>query len=117
MRLSKIYRDNIRLIAAIGKTFGVRVIFIPQVLDYSRMTGDSIWGGEPFIKAKDMKKLMGLMNQDMAEAAGESQAYFLAAPLSETWTDGDFFDMGHFNPAGALKFAQSISQSVAKICQ
>jgi hypothetical protein len=117
MRLSKIYRDNIRLIAEIGKTFGVQVIFIPQVLDYRKMTGDTTWGGEPFIKAKDMKKLMGLMNQDMAEAAGESQAYFLGTPLSEDWADSDFFDAGHFRAAGAVKFAQSISESVRKICQ
>jgi hypothetical protein len=117
LRLSKIYRDNIRLIAAIGRTFGVRVIFIPQILDYARMTGDTTWGGEPFIKAKDIKKLMGLMNQDMAEAAGESQAYFLGTPLSETWTNGDFLDTGHFNWAGARKFSLSIYESVRKICQ
>jgi len=117
LRLSKIYRDNIRLIAAIGETFGVRVIFIPQILDYARMTGSTTWGGEPFIKAKDMKNLMGLMNQDMAEAAGESHAYFLGAPLSENWTDSDFLDMGHFSAAGARKFSLSISESVQKICQ
>jgi lysophospholipase L1-like esterase len=117
MRLSKIYRDNIRLIAVIGKTFGVRVIFVPQQLAYTKMTDDSTWRGEPFIRAKDMKKLMGLMNQDMARAAGESQAYFLGTPLSENWADGDFLDRGHFSSAGALKFAQSISESVRKICQ
>ena len=117
LRLSKLYRDNIRLIAAIGKTFGVRVIFIPQILDYARMTGDTTWRGEPFIKAKDMKKLMGLMNQDMAEAAGESQAYFLGTPLSEHWTDADFLDTGHFSRAGALKFARSIGESLRRICQ
>jgi hypothetical protein len=117
LRLSKIYRDNIRLIAAIGETFGVRVIFIPQILDYARMTGNTTWGGEPFIKAKDMKNLMGLMNQDMAEAAGESHAYFLGAPLSENWTDNDFLDMGHFSAAGAKKFSISIAESIHKICQ
>ncbi len=117
LRLSKIYRDNIRLIAAIGNTFGVRVIFIPQLLAYSKMTEDTTWRGEPFIKAKDMKKLMGLMNQDMAHAAGESQAYFLGTPLSENWTDSDFLDTGHFGQAGALKFAQSISESLRRICQ
>lgn len=116
-RLSKIYRDNIRLITAIAESFGVRVIFIPQILDYARMTGDTTWGGEPFIKAKDMKNLMGLMNQDMEEAAGESHAYFLGTPLSENWTNGDFLDMGHFSAAGAGKFALSISESVRKICQ
>ena len=116
-RLSQIYRDNIKLIAAIGKTFGVRVIFIPQILDYDRMTGDTTWRGEPFIKGKDMKKLMGLMNQDLAEAAGESQAYFLGTPLSENWSDADFLDTGHFSRAGALKFARSIGESLRRICQ
>jgi len=117
LKLSKIYRENIKLIATIGRAFGVRVVFIPQILNYAVMVGDSTQRGEPFIKAKDMRKLMGLMNQDLASAAGDSQAYFLGAPLSENWQSDDFHDQGHFNPKGALKFARSIAEDVRKICQ
>jgi hypothetical protein len=117
LRLSNIYRQNIKLIAAIGNTFGVRVVFIPQILNYAAMAGDSTSKGEPFVRAKDMRKLMGLMNQDLASAASESQAYFLDAPLSENWQPDDFHDQGHFNPKGSLTFARSIVEEVRRICQ
>ncbi len=71
MRLSGIYRDNIRLIGAIGRVFGVRVIFVPQILNYSKLAKDPSAVGWPFVRAKDMGKLMRLMNQNLAEAAGE----------------------------------------------
>jgi lysophospholipase L1-like esterase len=115
-RLAMLYRDNIRLIAAFGKSFGVRVIFIPQVLDYDRLTKDTRPTAVPYIIPKDMKKLMGLMNDDLASAAAQSQAYFLPAPLAETWGDEDFVDEGHFNPTGALKFARSIAGDIRRIC-
>jgi len=116
-RLSTLYRDNIQLIAAIGKSFGVRVIFIPQILDYDRLTKDTRPTEVPYIIPKDMKKLMGLMNDDMTMAAGQSQAYFLGAPLAETWGNADFADEGHFNPTGALKFARSIAEDIRRICE
>jgi hypothetical protein len=117
LKLSKIYRQNIKLIAAIGRTFGVRVVFIPQILNYASMVDDSTSKGEPFIRAKDMRKLMGLMNQDLASASGESQAYFLGAPLSENWQPDDFHDQGHFNPKGSLTFARSIAEDLRRICR
>jgi hypothetical protein len=117
LRLSKIYRENIKLIAVIGKTFNVRVVFIPQILNYSIMQGDSTSNGEPFIRAKDMRKLMALMNQDLASAAAESQAYFLGVPLSENWQPDDFHDPGHFSPKGAVQFASSIVEDLRRICQ
>jgi len=117
LRLSELYRDNIRLIAAIGKTFGVRVIFIPQVVNYARFTGDDRPSSVPYIWPKDMKNLLGLMNQDLASAAGQSQAYFLGTPLAEKWEDGDFLDHGHFSRRGSMKFAMSIADDLRRICQ
>jgi len=115
--LSRIYRDNIRLIAAIAHTFGVRAIFIPQILNYARYTDDKMPGGVPYIWPRDMKKLMGYMNEDLASAAGQSQAYFLGAPLAENWEDSDFLDQGHFSPRGSRKFARSIADDIRRICQ
>ena len=116
LRLSRIYQDNIKLIAAVGRQFGVRVIFIPQVMNYTRLTAERI-GDMPFIKEKDTKKLMALINEDLARAAGESGADFIAAPLSVAWAGGDFVDDGHFNAVGAEKFAQSIVEHVRRLCQ
>jgi len=117
LRLSMLYRDNIRLIAAIGKTFGVRVIFIPQILNYERYARGEVSPGSSNIAPKDMKKFMGLMNEDLAIAAGQSQAYYLGVPLAEKWEESDFLDLGHFSPRGSLKFASSISEDIRRICQ
>ena len=117
LRLSELYQDNIRLIAAIGKSFGVRVVFIPQILNYARFTGEDRPSGVPYIWAKDMKRLLGFMNADLASAAGQSQAYFLGAPLAENWEDGDFLDHGHFSRQGSMKFAMSIADDLRRICQ
>jgi hypothetical protein len=117
LRVSKNYRDNIHLIAAIGKNFGVRVIFIPQILDYARYAKEETPQEVAFIWPKDMKKLMGLMNEDLASAAAQSQAYFLGTPLAEKWEDGDFLDHGHFSPKGSMKFATSIADDIRRICQ
>jgi hypothetical protein len=117
LRLSKLYRDNIRLIAAIGKSFGVRVVFIPQVVNYARYTGDDKPVGVPYIWSKDMKKLLGFMNEDLASAADQSQAYFIGTPLAENWEDSDFLDHGHFSRKGSKKFASSIADDVRRICK
>jgi lysophospholipase L1-like esterase len=41
----------------------------------------------------------------------------IEAPLSVAWTNDDFIDDGHFNAAGARKFAQPIVEDVRRICQ
>jgi hypothetical protein len=117
LRLSRLYRDNITLIAAIGKTFGVRVIFVPQILNYARYALDERPLGSANIWPKDMKKLMVLMNEDLALAAGQSQTYYLGAPLAEKWEDADFVDFGHFSSRGSMKFASSIAEDLRRICR
>ena len=60
---------------------------------------------------------MQAMNEDLAQAAHESGAVFIGAPLAATWTDSDFIDDGHFTAAGSAKFARAIAGDVAANCQ
>ena len=115
-RLSQIYRDNMRLIAAIAGQFHVRAIFVPQVLNYAQLTGERP-AELPFVRAKDTEKLMAALNADLADVAAKSGADFLPAPLSVGWTNNDFVDDGHFNAAGAQKFAASIAEDVRRLCR
>ncbi len=64
-----------------------------------------------------MPHLMGEMNKDLEQAARESGAIFIGAPLAANWTEADFFDEGHFSAAGAQKSAQSIAGDVAANCR
>ena len=118
LRLSKIYRDNIRLIAVVGRTFGVSVIFVPAVINYAaaEAPGRSDSAG-PFIKTKDISRLLSALNQDMAAGAAQGNAYFIGAPLSESWSPQDFHDLEHFSTQGSRKFANIIVGSVRKICR
>jgi hypothetical protein len=115
-QLSQIYRDNMRLIALIGQQFHVKVVFVPQLLNYARLTTDQR-SYPPFIRDRDMKKLMGLLNDDLADVARQSGAAFLTSPLATEWSDGDFADVGHFNAAGDEKFAKTIVDDVRRICR
>jgi hypothetical protein len=116
-RLSRIFKDNVRLIAAISKHFGVRPIFIPQVLNYERLRGSTPYGWIPFVRDTDVKRLMGAMNADLKEAARESEAAYLGDVLQGGWVDGDFVDNGHFNEAGSRKFATLIASRITEECR
>jgi hypothetical protein len=115
-RLSKIFRDNVRLIATISRHFGVDPIFIPQVLNYDKLTAPTPTPWMPFVREADAKRLMGLMNADLKEAARESEAPYLGEVLQGGWEDGDFVDNGHFSEAGSRKFAGLIAGPVAQEC-
>ena len=115
-RLSRIYTENIRLIADIDHHFGVPAMFVPQVLNYDLI--ESHYGGWwPLIPGNAVRPLVQKFNTDMKGAAEESGALFLAAPLSMTWLPSDFVDQGHFSAAGAAKFAQAIAPDIAAHCK
>src|SRR6516162_2759199 len=71
-RLSAIFKDNVKLIAAITKHFGVKPIFVPQVLNYEHLTATEPYGWSPFVVYADMEHLMSAMNTDLELAARES---------------------------------------------
>jgi hypothetical protein len=118
-RLSKIYRDNVALIASTTSHFGVTPIFVPQVLNYKRFTRDIAYSKRqwmPFLFESDVKKLMSQMNGDLANVASESGSPYLDEVLRTQWADADFVDSGHFSAKGSHKFAKAISERVVAAC-
>ena len=115
-RLSRIFSDNMRLIADIDRHFAVKPIFVPQILNYGRFTADYSSGWIPLVPDKYVKSLVQGMNEDLAAVAKETGALYLDRPLSLAWQDSDFVDDGHFSAAGAEKFAEAISGDVAANC-
>lgn len=114
LRLSNIYASNIKLIAAISKHFGVKPIFVPQVLNYSFRGNWRDW--MPFVPGTEVEHLMGAMNADLRKASHESDAIFIEEVLDGSWSGSDFIDAGHFSEAGSKKFASLIAGTVAKEC-
>ena len=117
MRLSDIYKGNLRLIALIAKDSGVKPIFIPQVYNSQTMTKNQTTNWFPFIREKDIGKLLDFMNKNMEEVATSANVLFLHEPLELEWKKEDFADEVHFSAKGAKKFADSISASIARECQ
>ena len=118
-RLSRIYRDNVALIAKISGHFGVTPIFVPQVLNYERFTRELASSRRqwmPLVFEIDVKQLMPQMNADLASAANESGSQYLDDVLQIEWADADFVDNGHFSPSGSHKFARAISKKVIEVC-
>jgi lysophospholipase L1-like esterase len=115
-RLSRIFTQNMQLIADIARHFDVKPIFVPQILNYARFAGRGSSGYIPFVPGKDVKSVMQGLNDDLAAAAKDSGTLFLAQPLSLPWQDSDFVDEGHFSAAGAQKLAASIAPAIAANC-
>ncbi len=117
LRLAGIFAENVKLIADIDRHFGVKAIFVPQILNYDWLElhySPSWW---PFIPAEAVRPLMGEMNRDLERAAKEAGALFLGAPLSVDWKATDFLDEGHFSAAGSAKFAASLAGDLGRYCR
>src|SRR5262249_51847917 len=115
-RLTRIFGENMRLIAETDRHFGVKPIFVPQILNYARFTGERSSGWIPLVPDKDVKSVMQGLNEDLASIAKETGTLFLDQPLSVSWQESDFVDNGHFSAAGAKRFAESIAGVVAANC-
>jgi lysophospholipase L1-like esterase len=117
LRLSKIFMDNMKLIAEIDRHFGVKPLFVPQILNFTPPAMGRKYQWLFVIPRQNVPRLMQAMNEDLERAARESGAVFIGAPLAANWTDSDFIDDGHFTAAGSAKFAQAIAGGVAANCQ
>ena len=54
---------------------------------------------------------------DAARAAAQANgAAFLGDVSEQPWSAEDFFDQGHFRPAGSRKFALALRESIATQC-
>jgi lysophospholipase L1-like esterase len=116
-RLSRIYRQNIHLIAIITQSFAVKPIFVPEIWNYHLLTGNTSTTIVPYIIDADLKEISLRMNADLEAAAGETGSLFLAEPLRVDWQKTDFFDFAHLTPTGSEKLARSIAAHIAAECK
>jgi hypothetical protein len=105
------------LIADIARYFGVKPLFVPQVLNFAPSNLNHRWAWVPFLRTRDLPHLMQEMNKDTEQAARESGAVFIGASLAPNWTEADFYDDAHFNAAGSEKLARAIAGDVAANCR
>jgi lysophospholipase L1-like esterase len=116
-RLAAIYMENMRLIAAIDRHFGVKAIFVANMADYADLKSGKFSARMPFVRDKDIEVLLPALGRDLAQAATDSGAIYLTGPLAQDWAPVDFVDNAHFSVQGAQKFAQAIAGDIAAQCQ
>jgi hypothetical protein len=116
-RLSQIYRQNIKLIAIITQSFGVKPIFVPEIWNEQRLTADSPTILLPYVNDSDVEKISSQMNADLEAAAKETNSVYLAEPLRANWKNDDFLDFAHFTAKGSRKLAGSIAPRLAAECK
>jgi hypothetical protein len=116
-RLSQIYRQNIKLIAIITQSFGVKPIFVPEIWNDHWLTADSPTMLLRYINDSDVKKISSQMNADLETAAKETNSVYLADPAQANWENADFFDYAHFTAKGSRKLAGLIAPRITTECK
>ena len=111
-RALNLYERNLRLIVAVDRRQGVEPVFIPQMMNYDILTSETPYGWLPFLRDKDLKKIIGAYNDTMARVAKEEHVRFVSEMLDVHFQQSDFLDQGHFSPAGNRLFAQTLARVV-----
>jgi hypothetical protein len=115
-RLSQIYKQNIKLIAIITKSFGVKPIFVPEMWNRQHMTEDYPTV-VAYIKERNIPKMAVHMNAELDTAASETNSVVLREVVAAKWEKTDFKDYAHFTPEGSKKLAGLIAGHVAAECR
>jgi hypothetical protein len=113
-RLEAIYISNIKSIAAINASRGVKTIFIGQILNKHWPQGPNMWA--PLIKRGYFPPLQDRFNAILRDTSASISAKYID-PGVANFKDGDFVDLGHFTIRGAKKFAALISNQVDSYCE
>ncbi len=104
-----LYERNLSLIAALCRKQGVRAVFVPQLLNYEALTSEKPYGWLPFVRDRDLKKVMSAYNESMAKVAMQESVEFARGILGLRWVASDFIDQGHLSRAGNQRFARALA--------
>lgn len=115
-RLEGIFRKNVRSIAALNAAHGTRPLFIGQILNRARLTGNTPYGWIPLLNDQDVWTTQAHFNAVLLEEAAALKVPALALAI-EDFEDADFLDHGHFSKQGARKFAGQIAETVSRVCR
>jgi len=113
--LDVIYRRNIAAISAINRQRGVSTIWVGQLLNRERLTGDGQYGWLPLVRDRDLWPMQQRFNEVLKQtAAALGDTYVGIEPAS--FVGVDFVDQGHFSARGAKHFADDLAPVVRQLC-
>ena len=114
--LEALYARNVRAISAINRQRGVVTIWVGQLLNRDRLTGDGRYGWLPLVRDRDLWPLQQKLNALLARTAKELGDIYVAVP-PDAFVDADFVDNGHFSVQGARRFADILAPVVRDACR
>ncbi len=109
--VERIYRRNLGTMRILAQQAGAYALFVPQVLDESRFSGEGSSWWTPHVRNRAMPALLRRMNDILAGSCGADRARcaVLDVTTARAWEPEDFIDEGHFSPTGNDAFAQLIA--------
>ena len=114
--LFTIVDNNLRIISSINTDRGIKTIFIPQILNRSKLVDETrVYGWLPFVYDSDVWPLQERFNIFLKYVSNSLGAEFVD-PNIENFNPSDFVDNGHFSDIGAKKMSEIIAPYVRSIC-
>jgi hypothetical protein len=114
--LIALFERNVRSISAINRQRGVKTIWVSQLVNPDRLTGDGFYGWVPLVRDKDVWPLLQKFNQALGATARSLGDVYVDVPAA-SFSDSDFVDNGHFSPQGAQRFAETLAPVVRDACR
>lgn len=113
-RLEQIFVRNMKTIAAINSSRGIKTIFIGQIINKDYPQGANAWA--PLIKKGGFPPLIERFNSLLKDTAASVHAKYID-PGVTNFEHHDFVDYSHFDVPGARKFASLISKEINSYCE
>jgi len=114
--LDAIYRRNVAAISAINRQRGVTTIWVGQLLNRERLTGEGRYGWLPLVRDRDLWPMQQRFNDVLKQTAvglGDTYVGIDAA----SFVGVDFVDQGHFSARGANRFVDELAPVVRRLCR
>ena len=118
VRLESLFRRNIETLVVINRGFGVRPVFIGQVLNRGKLIEektDAMFGWVPRVLDRDLLPLQERFNGILREECTRLGVPYIGVPMDRFGQD-DFVDVGHFSASGSRRFAELISEELKQVC-
>ena len=111
-RALALWERNLQLIAELCKKQGVRPMFVPQIMNWKALLGDGCYGWFPYVRDRDIKKIMEAYHRSMEKVASQEGLPYVAQMLEAPFSESDFVDNGHFSPEGNRRFAAVLAKHI-----
>jgi hypothetical protein len=111
-RALTLFRRNLKNILALSRAQGVRPVLIPHLLNENSRTSEGSYGWIPYVRDKDLPRLLSTYNRTLIEVASEHDEISLDAVQRAEFQPVDFTDQGHFSSRGNRKFATIVATAL-----